>query len=160
MDVRDNAPLIAAGGGLLLFISLFLSWGGDFSAWESFDISDILLALIGLLGVAVGVGAFTGNAINPPGGPGPAVYTSGLIAFSIVAFLILEGEDRQFGLFLALIGTIGLIIGGLQLGRGQTAPVARRTAPSEAPTQTAPPPPPPPPPPPSSSTGAGPGAGV
>ena len=156
MDVRDNAPLIAAGGGLLLLISLFLSWGADFSAWESFDIADILLALIALLGIAVGVGAFTGNAINPPGGPGPAVYTSGLIAFSIVAFLILEAEDRQFGLFLALIGTVGLIIGGLQMGRGGAAPAARRTPASGTPTQT----PPPPPPPPSSSSGAGPGGGV
>ena len=153
MDVRDNAPLIAAGGGLLLFISLLLSWIGDFSFWETYDIVDIVLALIALLAIAVGVAAFTGNAINPPGGPGPAVYTSGLIAFSIVAFHVLEGEDRKFGMFLALIGTIGMIVGGLQLGRGAAGPP--RTRASEAPTQTAPPPPPPPPPPPSSSTGTG-----
>ena len=156
MDVRENAPLIAAGGGLLLLISLFLSWGGDFSAFESFDIADILLALIALLAIAVGVGAFTGNAINPPGGPGPAVYTAGLIAFAIVAFLVLEGEDQQFGLWLALIGTIAMIVGGLQLSRGAGATAPRARAASDAPTQTAPPPPPPP----SSSGGSGPGTGV
>ena len=156
MDVRDNAPLIAAGGGLLLLISLFMSWIGDFSFFETYDIVDILLALIALLGIAIGVAAFTGNALNPPGGPGPAVYTSGLIAFSIVAFHVLEGEDRKFGMFLALIGTVGMIIGGLQMGRGGAAPAARRTPASGTPTQT----PPPPPPPPSSSSGAGPGGGV
>ena len=143
MDVRDNAPLIAAGGGLLLFISLFLSWGGGFSAWESFDIADVVLALLALLAIAVGAGMMTGNAINPPGGPGAAVYTAGLVAFSVVAFVVLEAEERDFGLFLALIATLAIIVGGLQLGRGAT------TAPR---TRTTEPPSPPPPPPPASPT--------
>ena len=142
MNTSDNAPLIAAGGGLLLFISLFLAWGGEFSAWESFDIADILLAALALLAIAVGVGRVTGNAINPPGGPGPAVYTAGLVAFSIIAFLVLESEDREFGLFLALLGTIGMILGGLQLGRdaGATTGTSRS---SSSESTTAPPPPPP-----------------
>lgn len=138
MDTRDNAPLIAAGGGLLLFISLFLSWIGEGSFWELYDIVDVLFALMALLAVAVGASIATGNPINVPGGAGPAVYTSGLIAFSITAFHLLEGEDRKIGIFLALIGTIGMIIGGLQLGR---APAEPRTRVQEPP---APPPPPPP----------------
>jgi len=143
LDTRDNAPLIVAGGGLLLLISLFTSWIAEGSFWELYDIVDVLFALIALLAIAVGVGLFTGNPINPPGGAGPAVYTSGLIAFSIAAFHLLEGEDRKIGIFIALIGTIALIYGGLQLGRGAPAP---RTRVQE------PPPPPPPPPPPASPT--------
>ena len=136
MDTRDNAPLIAAGGGLLLFISLFLSWILNASFWELYDIVDVLFALMALLAIAVGVGIYTGNAFNVPGGAGPAVYTSGLITFSITAFHLLEGEERKIGIFIALIGTIGMIIGGLQLG--QAAPAAPRTRVQE------PPPPPPP----------------
>ena len=138
MDVRDNAPLIAAGGGLLLFISLFLSWIGEASFWELYDIVDVLFALMALLAIAVGVGIYTGNPINLPGGAGPAVYTSGLITFSIVAYHLLEGEDRKIGIFIALLGTIGMIIGGLQLGREAPAPRTRVREP-----QSPPPPPPP-----------------
>ena len=147
MDTRDNAPLIAAGGGLLLLISLFMSWIADGSFWELYDIVDVLFALIALLAIAVGVGTFTGNPINPPGGAGPSVYTSGLVAFAISAFHVLEGDERKIGMFIALIGTIAMIVGGLQLARG--GPAAPRTRVSERPS---PPPPSPPPPPPASPT--------
>jgi len=135
VDTRENAPLIAAGGGLLLFISLFLSWIADASFWELYDIVDVLFALMALLAIAVGVGLYTGNPINLPGGAGPAVYTAGLITFSITAFHLLEGEERKIGIFIALIGTIGMIVGGLGLGREAPAPR----------TRVAEPPPPPPP---------------
>ena len=144
MDVRDNAPLIAAGGGLLLLISLFVSWIGEGSFWELYDLIDVLFALMAVLAIAVGVGIYTGNAFNVPGGPGAAVYTSGLIAFSIAAFHLLEGDERKIGIFIALIGTIGMIMGGLQLGRAAPAPRTR--------VQEPPAPPPPPPPPPASPT--------
>lgn len=139
MDTRDKAPLIAAGGGLLLFIALLLSWFGEFSAWEIFDFSDIVLGLIALLAVAVGASIATGNALNVPGGPAGALTTAGLIAFGMVATWMFEGEERKFGLFLALIGTIAIIVGAMQLGRGSTAG-------SEPRTRVAEPPPPPPPP--------------
>jgi hypothetical protein len=168
VDVRDNAPLIAAGGGLLLFISLFLSWVGaegidSLSAWEFFDLLDIVLALLGLIAVAIGVMLFTGNTANLPAAPGAIVTTAGLIAFSMVATHVLdpftiagESVDREFGLFVALIGTIAMIVGGMQLASPAAATAGRRTPASEAPTATAPPPPPPP----SSSTGGGPGTGA
>jgi hypothetical protein len=143
VDTRENAPLIAAGGGLLLFISLFLSWIADASFWELYDIVDVLFALMALLAIAVGVGLYTGNPINLPGGAGPAVYTAGLIAFSITAFHLLEGDERKIGIFIALIGSIGMIVGGLQLGRAAPAPPR---------TRVAEPPAPPPPPPPSTPT--------
>ena len=156
MDVRDNAPLIAAGGGVLLFIALFMSWFGPFSAWEAFDLTDIVLALIAILAIAVGVSTFTGNTLNVPGGAGATVTTAGIVAFSMVASWFFEGEERKFGLFLAVIGAIGIIVGGMQLVRSGGAPSPRARTASDAPTQTQPPPPPPP----SSSTGAGPGQGA
>jgi hypothetical protein len=140
VDTRDNAPLIAAGGGLLLFISLFLTWFLDASAWEIFDFSDIVLAAIGLLAVAVGAGIATGNPINPPGGPGAALSVAGLIGFGMTATYLFEGEERGIGLFVALIGVIAIIVGAMGLGRGTAAPATR-----ERPAAAAPPPPPAPP---------------
>jgi hypothetical protein len=145
VDIRDNAPLIAAGGGLLLFISCFLSWFGDISAWEGFDFTDVLLTAIALLAIAVGVSIATGTALNIPGGAAAALSTAGVLAFGMVATWVVEGEERKFGMFLALIGTIAIIVGALQLrGGAGTAPPRTRVA--------EPPPPPPPPPPPASPT--------
>ena len=149
---RNNAPLIAAGGGLLLFISLFLGWfealDETASAWEIFDIVDVILALIALIAVGIGAMLATGNAVNLPRTPGSIVTTAGIVAFTLVAAFILEGDDTKFGIFLALIATIGIIVGGTQLAAGP--PTVRRTG------GTAPPPPPPPtsppPPPPASPT--------
>ncbi len=124
---------------MLVLISLFLSWIGEVSFWELYDIVDVLFALMALLAIAVGVGLYTGNAFNVPGGAGAAVYTSGLIVFSIAAFHLLEGEDRKIGIFIALIGAIGMIVGGLQLGRAPAEPRTRVREPAS------PPPPPPPP---------------
>ena len=152
MDVRNNAPLIAAGGGLLLFISLFLNWFGaegldvTASAWEAFDVIDVILAIIGLIAVAVGAMLATGNTTNLPAAPAAIVTTAGVVAIAIVANWILDspdGTETKFGIWLALIATIAIIVGGRQLGAASAAP---RTRVQE------PPPPPPPPPPPASPT--------
>jgi hypothetical protein len=140
LDVRDNAPLIAAGGGLLLFISLFIDWFDVLgSAWEFMDIVDVVLAVLALICVGIGAMLATGNTTNLPSSPGGIVTTSGVIAFSIVATFILEGDDQKFGIFLALIGTIAMIVGGMQLARAGVAP-ARRTRRAEPPPPPSPPP--------------------
>ena len=146
MNTRgNNAPLIAAGGGLLLFISLFLDWFDVLgSAWEFMDIVDVLLALLALTAVAIGAMLATGTAVNLPRTPGSIVTTAGIVAFTIVATFILEGDEQKFGIFLGLIGAIAMIVGGTQLAR-DGAPVAPRT-------RTAEPPGPPPPPPPAAPT--------
>lgn len=140
MDARgNNGPLIAAGGGLLLFISLFFTWAFEASAWETFDLVDVILALIGLIALGIGAMIATGNMIDLPSPPGAVVTTAGLVSFSIVAAFVIELEERGFGIFLALIGTIAIIVGGTQLARGG-APSTRTR-----PATDAPPPPPPPP---------------
>jgi hypothetical protein len=140
LDARgNNAPLIAAGGGLLLFISLFLDWFEGVSAWEIFDLTDLVLAVLALIALAIGAMIATGNTANLPATPSAIVTTSGLIAFSMVATYIFEGEEKKFGIFLGLIGAIAMIVGGVQLARGVTGAGAPRRS-----TATEPPPPPPP----------------
>jgi hypothetical protein len=137
VDARgNNGPLIAAGGGLLLFISLFLDWFEGVSAWQIFDVTDVVLALIGLIALGIGAMLATGNSANLPSAPSAIVTTAGLIGFSMVATFVLEGEERKFGIFLALIATIAIIVGGTQLARGG-APTTRTR-----PATDAPPPPP------------------
>jgi hypothetical protein len=143
LDARgNNGPLIAAGGGLLLFISLFLGWFNGISAWEIFDLTDLVLALLALIAVGIGAMLATGNAANLPAAPATIVTTAGVIAFSMVATYVFEGEEKEFGIFLALIATIAIIYGGTQLARGAVGP-ATRTRATEPPASSPPPPPPP-----------------
>ena len=155
MNTRgNNGPLIAAGGGLLLFISLFIDWFEGTSAWKLFDIVDVILALLALVAIAIGAMLATGNTTNLPSSPGAIVTTAAIIAFTIVATFVLEGDDHKFGIFVSLIGTIAMIVGGMQLATGGGVTTEPRTRVAE-PTS------PPPPPPPSSGTGTGgPGTGV
>lgn len=138
----NNGPLIAAGGGALLFISLFIDWFEGTSAFKLFDIVDVLLALLALTAIVIGAMLATGNTANLPSSPSAIVTTASIVAFSIVATFVLEGDDHKFGVFLALIGTIAMIVGGMQLARGTGATAEPRTRVQEP---TAPPPPPPPP---------------
>ena len=142
----NNGPLIAAGGGVLLFISLFIDWFEGTSAFKLFDIVDVLLALLALIAIAVGAMLATGNTANLPSSPSGIVTTASIVAFSIVATFVLEGDDHKFGVFLALIGTIAMIVGGMQLARGAGATGEPRTRVSEPTPAPTPPPPPPPPP--------------
>ena len=144
----NNAPLIAAGGGLLLFIGLFLTWAFDASAWETFDFVDVLLALLGLTALAIGAMIATGNAPNLPRSPGEIITTAGIVAFSIVGAFTIEFDELGFGIFLSLIGAIAMLVGGTQLARGGAAAAAPRTRVQEPAS-----PPPPPPPPPAGGTG-------
>ena len=49
----DAGAVVAAGGAVLLLISLFLDWYGDgglgYSAWTVFEVIDLALAAIALL---------------------------------------------------------------------------------------------------------------
>jgi hypothetical protein len=152
----NNGPLIAAGGGALLFISLFMDWFEGTSAWKLFDIVDLVLALLALAAIVIGAMLATGNTANLPAAPGAIVTTASIVAFTIVATFVLEGDDHKFGIFLSLIGTIAMLVGGMQLARGTgEVAAAPRTRVSEP---SSPPPPPPPSSPPPSA--GGPGTGV
>src|SRR3954453_6457451 len=49
----STGDLIAAAGGIVLFVSLLLDWYGDANAWEVFNVIDVLLAVIGLLAISL-----------------------------------------------------------------------------------------------------------
>jgi hypothetical protein len=57
----DIGPVLVALGALVLLVGLFLDWYGGVNAWNSFEVTDVLLALLGVagLGAAAGVLADT-----------------------------------------------------------------------------------------------------
>jgi hypothetical protein len=52
----EIGPLIVAIGSLVLLVSLFLEWYGDATAWEAFELADVLLAVLALLALVTAVG--------------------------------------------------------------------------------------------------------
>jgi hypothetical protein len=125
----SQGEMIAGIGGLALFISLFLNWFAGFSGWQTFDIVDVLLALLGV-GVAVLVGArAAGNPIDVPGGAS-LVTIAGFAATCIVLTFLLEADERDLGMFIALAAAIAITYGGWTANRGAArthSPAAART---------------------------------
>jgi hypothetical protein len=72
-----RGELIAGVGGLALFLFSFLDWFGPVSAWEGFDVVDILLAAIGLGAAGLAAARAAGVQVGLPGGPGAATALAG-----------------------------------------------------------------------------------
>ena len=125
----SQGELIAGASGLLLFLFLFMDWFGPVSAFEAFDILDILLALIGLGTAAVVAARAMGMDV---GLPAPTIFLEGFAASVIVLTFILEGEERKIGVWLALLAGLGIAYGGYMALTSGTRP-----------TTTTPTPPPP-----------------
>ncbi len=158
MSRLSQGELIAGISGLVLFVVLFLPWYGvdvniagfsaseNASAWEAFDLTDIVLFLVAL--VAVGAAAARLADSAPEGVPVAAIVTgAGALALLLVLYRIIElpGPDvegaaaagidfgRRFGIFLGLIASAGVAYGGY-----------RQLSETPEPAQPAPPAPPPP----------------
>ena len=139
-----TGDMIAGAGGVGLFIFLFLDWIGDFSAWEGFDLTDILLALMAVAVIALVATRAMGNDINVPGGRATVITLLGFGASMIVLTWVFEGEERKIGLWLSLLSALAILYGGWQAMRGH--PGVRTTGgttTAAGTTTTADPPPPP-----------------
>ncbi|HKP91708.1 MAG TPA: hypothetical protein VJT75_17205, partial [Thermoleophilaceae bacterium] len=115
---RSNLPhLIAAVGGAVLVISLFLSWIsiGDASAsgWETFDFVDIVLLLIGIGAAVVGAAYATGATLPVAWLTPDLLKWDGVVALTIVLTYIVEGDNLAFGAFLGLLAALAILAGGV-----------------------------------------------
>jgi hypothetical protein len=129
--------MIAAGSGLVLFLSLFLEWynisaktafvnaSQGASGWEALGFIDILLFVIAAVAVAIGIT----KALNVlprtlPASPGLILLGLGGLALLLVLFRLISIPDegagdipgidvgRSFGIFVALLAAAGVTLGG------------------------------------------------
>jgi hypothetical protein len=111
----DISPLIAAAGGLLLFISLFMHWYQPaLTAWTAFEVWDLVLAVLAV--VVVWLAAAHAFLDAPLGDRSLAVL--GAAAFVIVVSQIVnhppaaQGASPQIGAWIALFGSALMAAGG------------------------------------------------
>ncbi len=128
----ETGSLVAALGGGLLLVSLFLSWyDPGISAWDAFEVWDLVLAGLAIA-VLAGVGAQTGWWR----GPAPAVKLAvlGGAALLIVAAALINhppaasGHGLDDGAWLGLVGAVLIVAGGLMDGVGVSLSLERRPA--------------------------------
>jgi hypothetical protein len=112
----DIGTLMLGIGAILVLVSLFLNWyrpGG--TAWNVFEIADVLLAAMAVLTIILAAGRLSAGASGTPGWiQGLAVAT----VVVVVAELIqpppgLHGAVRQSGAWLALAGSLAMLAGAL-----------------------------------------------
>ena len=119
MDLRRlrAGEWIAGGAGLVLLVSLFLSWYDGRSGWESLGILDVILALVALNATAIPI-----VTVAYPVPALPLAHQSLTTLVASVAFLLLVGrvlnipdwaDGREGGLWIALLATLGVVVGGL-----------------------------------------------
>jgi len=118
----EAGPLLVTLGAVLLLVSLFLSWfTGEITAWQAFEVWDLVLFVLALASIAAGLGLMTQDVdlVDRRFLPlGVAVVAT------IVASQIIDpppaapGQDPDTGAWLALGGALVMCLGAvLTFGR-------------------------------------------
>jgi hypothetical protein len=111
----SQGQMIAAAGGVLLFIFLFLPWFEDVSGWEGQSSTDIYMLITAL--VAVGAALTDGGGLRIPGVTmNGATALLGGVATILLLWLIIfdfpEGAGRGIGIILSVFATAAIAYGG------------------------------------------------
>ena len=117
----DIGPLIVAVGGLVLLVSLFMNWYGGQSAWDVFEVADVLLAALAFAALLAALGMIADEISVLDARRLPAI---GLSATLLVVAEILSpppavgGADPQVGAWIAFAGALVVLVGTvLSFGR-------------------------------------------
>lgn len=139
MDLRRlrTGEWVAAASGMVLLLALFLPWytvdpGQSTSAWESFAILDIVLALIAVWAVALLLVTAAQPVPAVPVALAALVAIAGFVATVLVLIRVLDlpggAAGREWALWLGLAGSLGVLVGGLLATRDERlSPPGRHT---------------------------------
>src|SRR3954452_13700618 len=110
----DIGPLIVALAALVLLVSLFLDWYGDQSAWDAFELADVVLAGLALAALVTAAGLITDTVAFVDRRWLPAL--SGAAALIVIAQLLsppptVGGADPQEGAWLAFAAVLVMVAG-------------------------------------------------
>lgn len=142
MDLRrvSLGERIAAGSGILVFVSLFLDWFEERSAWELFAVVHVLLALLAFSAVALPVARAAGTRLPAPSSPRSPLAQVGVVALTITLAFVLEGSEPGAGIWLCILAALGILSGGLLTPRQEGRPRRRERRQTRAAEDRRPPP--------------------
>ena len=140
----SQGELIAAVGGVLLIISLFLDWfsasasiagvsvSASGNAFDVFSGMHIIMLIVGIAAVALAGAAALDAASNVPRGGALVLALLGVGAIGWTLGYDLETSNAGIGAWLALVAAIAIAFGGFE------ASGERRAAPASSAATTAP----------------------
>ena len=114
----ELGPLVVVLGALLLIVSLFLNWyEPDITAWDAFEVWDLVLAAIGVFTLVLALGLVVPELalLEAPA----LLFNAGAVTLIVASQIINQppaaaGQGREIGCWLAL-GAAALIIFGTLL---------------------------------------------
>jgi hypothetical protein len=132
MDLRRlrTGEWIAGASGMALLASLFVPWydPGSLSGWEALSALDVLLAFVAAAGVLLPVVTATQQVPAVPIALAAVVTLIGLVGTILVVVRLLDIPDvasgREWGVWLALAGALGIVAGACVVMREERWPRA------------------------------------
>ena len=124
--VRSNEWL-AAGFGVLLIASLFLDWYTGATGWESFAVTDVLLAVAGLFGIGLWIGTATQRAPavqqSMAALTAPLAFVSSIV--TVIHLLSVPGDGgREAGVYIGTVAVLGLLVSAWRSMGDQSFPAS------------------------------------
>ena len=123
MDPRRlrAGEVIAALSGVALFVSLFLPWyetgGESVTGWEALAVNDVILATIALCAVSLVPVVASQRAPAIPIAAESLCVLGGMLATILVLVRVMWlpdlADQREWALWLALAGALGVTVGSL-----------------------------------------------
>jgi hypothetical protein len=113
----EAGPLLVALGALLLLVSLFLNWfTGEITAWEAFEVWDLVLFVLALGAIAAGLGITTQDVELVD----RRLLPVGVVAVAVIVVSQLldpppaaAGSDPETGIWIAVGAALLMCIGAL-----------------------------------------------
>jgi heme A synthase len=138
MDLRRlrAGEWIAGISGLVLLMALFLPWysdaDGSRTGWQSLGALDVVLAVVALAALAIPVVTALERAPAVPLAHESLTTLIGFLTVVLVLIRVLNMPDwateREWGLWVALAATLGIVTGGLIAMRDERlSPAGRHT---------------------------------
>jgi hypothetical protein len=110
----DIGPMLLALGAVVLLVALFLEWYGPLTAWNAFELTDILLAALAVAALLCAVGLLAPELEYVESRFAPWIAGA---AFVLVAAELLDpppgagGETLGTGAWLALASVVAMVLG-------------------------------------------------
>ena len=117
----EVGPILVALGAALLLVSLFLDWYGPLSAWEAFEVVDVLLATLAVAALVVAAGQLVPDLEWGERRWLPAIVAA--VAVLVAAELVdpppaAGAEELEQGAWLAFAAALVMLAGAvLSVGR-------------------------------------------
>jgi len=117
----EIGPLLVALGALVVLVSLFLEWYADLTAWEAFEISDLLLAVAALAALVAAAGFLAPElAYLDRGWLTASVFACAVLVVALILSPppVADGAEVDAGAWIAFGSVLAMILGAvLTLGR-------------------------------------------